>query len=78
MYNILGTSWIEFGIFASTLRGICAKMVPNHSEDSLRFLRMAESLHSYPVVVCSHVHVCQSELVAEVCVFKGFLSAGEL
>lgn len=54
MYNILGTSWIEFGIFSSTLRGICAKMVPNHSEDSLRFLRMAESLQ----LSCCHLQSC--------------------
>ena len=34
-------------------------MVPNHSEDSQRILRMAGSLLSYPVAAFSHVHVLQ-------------------
>lgn len=40
--------------------------------------RKLAQLSYIAVVVCSHVHVSQSELVAEVCGFKGFLSAGEL
>ena len=57
LFKILGTSSTNSGIFASALQERWSKIVPKPSEDSRRDLRMAESVRSYPVAVCSKMHV---------------------
>ena len=55
--NFLGISLTDLGVFASTLRGRWSKMVQKSSEDSQRDLRLTEGACSYPVGVCSHMHI---------------------
>ena len=53
--KILGTSSTDLVVFTSTLRGRWSKMVPKLSEDSQKDLRLAESVRSNPVGVCSRM-----------------------
>ena len=72
--KILDTSLTHLGIFATTLQGRCSKMLPKFSEIGFEDDRKRVQLSCY----CLHSYVyLLSDQVAEICAFKGFLSAGE-